>query len=129
MPRLRPKVRVPTAGSTSLCPFQPELGQLAEPSPPPGSADLRDFCRWAYLKGMRKGEIRSLTWETFDRETWTLRLHARNAKTGHGRQIPLEGELRSVIERRVAVRRLDRPLIFHREGQPVGAPSRPLPGG
>jgi integrase len=81
--------------------------------------DLRDFYEWAYWTGMRKGEIGSLTWATFDRETWTLRLHARDAKTGKGRVLALEGPLRTVIERRMKARRLDCPLIFHRDGQPI----------
>ena len=84
------------------------------------ATDLQDFTRWAWLTGMRKGEIASLTWQALDRETWTLRLHARDAKTRHGRPLVLEGQLRAVIERRLKVRRLDTPLIFHRAGQPVG---------
>jgi integrase len=85
-----------------------------------GDQDLRDFVEWFYWTGMRPGEIRSLSWEGFDRETWTLRLHARDAKTGHGRVLALEGQLRRIIEQRLAKRRLDCPLIFHRAGQPVG---------
>jgi integrase len=69
---------------------------------------------------MRPGEIRSLTWKAFDRETWMLRLHARDAKTGFGRALTLEGELRAVIENRLRAQRLDCPLIFHRGGRPVG---------
>jgi integrase len=83
------------------------------------NTDLKDFCEWFYRVGMRPGEIRSLTWEAFDRETWTLRLHAKDAKTRRGRVIALAGELRSIIERRLKVRRLDCPLIFHRNGRPV----------
>jgi integrase len=68
---------------------------------------------------MRKGEIARLTWDAFDRETWTLRLHARDAKTRHGRSLALEGQLKAIIERRLKVRRLSTPLIFHRDGEPV----------
>jgi integrase len=82
--------------------------------------DLRDFCEWFYLTGMRPGEIRSLVWEGFDSETMTLRLHARDAKTGYGRGLSLEGGFRKLIERRLAARRLDTNLIFHRGGAPVG---------
>jgi len=81
--------------------------------------DLRDFAEWAYWTGMRKGEIGALTWATFDRETWTLRLHARDAKTGQGRLLALEGPLRAILERRIRARRLDCPLIFNRAGQPI----------
>jgi integrase len=75
-------------------------------------ADLRDFTEFAFWTGMRKGEIAKLSWEAFDRETWTLRLHARDAKTGHGRTLALEGPLVEIIERREKARRLDCPLIF-----------------
>jgi len=81
---------------------------------------LRDFVRWFYWTGMRPGEIRSLGWADFDKETWTIRLHARDAKTGFGRAIALVGELRTIVERRVKARRLDCPLIFHRNGKPIG---------
>lgn len=83
-------------------------------------ADLRDFVEWAWWTGMRKGEIRQLTWEAFDRETWALRLHAKDAKTGKGRMLVLEGPLRAVIERRIKARRLSVPFIFHRDGAQVG---------
>lgn len=79
-----------------------------------GDADTADFVEWLYATGMRKGEALSLTWEAFDRETWTLRLHARDAKTRRGRVLALEGILRSVIERRLKARRLDIPRIFFR---------------
>jgi integrase len=82
--------------------------------------DLRDFCEWFFRTGMRPGEIRSLTWEGFDAETMTLRLHGRDAKTGHARGLALEGEYRTLIERRVAARSLRINLIFHRGGKPVG---------
>ncbi len=81
---------------------------------------LRDFCEWFYRTGMRPGEIRSLEWAALDRETWTLRLHAKDAKTGYGRVLVLVGELRGIVERRLKARRLDCPLIFHRNGKPIG---------
>lgn len=92
--------------------FQAVLQQLRD-------ADLKDFCDWFYRTGMRPGEIRSLTWEAFDRETWTLRLHAKDAKTRKGRVIALAGEVRAIIERRLRARRLDCLLIFHRKGKPL----------
>jgi integrase len=82
--------------------------------------DLQDFLQWFFWTGMRPGETRGLTWEALDKETWTLRLHARDAKTGYGRMIPLEAELRAIIERRIAARQIHCPLIFHRAGRRVG---------
>lgn len=93
--------------------FEAVVARIADP-------DVVDFLRWFYATGMRPGEIRSLSWASFDRETWTLRPHARDTKSGHGRVLPLEGDLRGIIERRQKARRLDCPLIFHRGGKPLG---------
>jgi len=82
--------------------------------------DVVDFLEWFFWTGMRPGEIRALTWPAADRETWKLRLHARDSKTGHGRTLALEGELRAIIQRWLRARRLDCPLIFHRRGRPIG---------
>ena len=85
-----------------------------------GDHDIADFMEWFFWTGMRPGEIRSLTWAAFDRETWTLRLHAKDAKIGHGRLIALEGPLQQIIKRRLSARRFGYDLIFHRNGQKVG---------
>lgn len=76
---------------------------------------LPDLARWGYYTGMRLGEVRSLTWDGYDRETRTMRLPGKRAKTGRTRAISLEGwpELAAVIERRLAERRLDSSLVFH----------------
>lgn len=83
---------------------------------------LRDVWRFGYFTGMRRGEILALTWDGFDRETRTLRLHGKASKTGRARVIPIGGwpELSEVVERRLAARRLDCPLIFHSHGHRVG---------
>ena len=85
-----------------------------------GDEDITDYLQWSYLTGMRPGESKSLTWADFDREEWTIRLPAHNAKIGMGRILAIEGELRAVLERRVKARRLDCPLIFHRKGNLIG---------
>jgi integrase len=54
---------------------------------------------------MRPGEIRSLSWAAFDRGSWTLRLHAKDAKIGKRRAIAAEGPLAEIIKRRIGVRR------------------------
>lgn len=79
--------------------------------------DLRDFVRWSYLTGMRPGESLSLTWQGFDRETWSLRLHEGDAKSGHGRAIMIEGSLRGILQRRIDARVFSSPLVFHRKGK------------
>ena len=82
--------------------------------------DLQDFMTWFFFTGMRPQETKSLTWATFDKEKWTIRLEAKNAKTRKSRKLVIDGELKGIIQRRIAARRLDCPLIFHRRGRPVG---------
>ncbi len=55
----------------------------------------------------------------------------RLGKTGEGRALALAGPLLKIIERRLEVRRLDCPLIFHRRGrggnkQQGGKPGQPI---
>jgi integrase len=82
--------------------------------------DLQDFLSWGFWTGMRTGETKSLTWADLDGEAWTIRLHARGSKTRQGRAIPLENELREIVERRTAARQMDCPFIFHRKGRQFG---------
>jgi integrase len=86
--------------------------------------DLGDFLDWFWWTGMRPSEIRSMAWEMFDQETWTLQLDPKVDKIRKGRVLALTGPLRQIMERRLKRRRLDTPLIFHRiskgkRGQPV----------
>jgi integrase len=86
--------------------------------------ELADFMLFAWLTGMRKGEIASLRWEDFDGDC--IRLRAEDAKNGTARLIPLEGDLVELIERRKAAMQFKvdgvatkSALIFHRDGEPV----------
>jgi integrase len=88
-------------------------------------ADLRDFTRFAYITGMRKGEVSSLVWSDIEGDVLTLR--GENAKNGEARSVPLVGELAQIIERRKAVRQVEEKgtvrmveFIFHRDGQSIG---------
>src|SRR5215831_8034097 len=85
------------------------------------NSDVRDFISWGFWTGMRRGEISKLTWAAFDRETATLILPARSAKSKKPRKLVLQGIYRDIIIRRLTGRRLDCPLIFHRGGKPMGA--------
>ena len=81
---------------------------------------LRDFVEWGVRTAMRLSEIARLTWTAYDRETGVVRLPGQDAKTGQPRRIVLgDTPLRMIIERRWADRRLDCPLIFHRDGRPI----------
>lgn len=84
---------------------------------------FRDFARFGYWTGMRKGEIASLEWSDVDRLARVLRLRPENSKTGEGRLIPLVDELWSIIECRWEERAIETPQgariaqwIFHRAG-------------
>lgn len=86
--------------------------------------ELADFTLFAWLTGMRKGEIASLRWEDFDGDC--IRLRAEDAKNGTARLIPLEVELVELIERRKTARpfktkgvAMMSALIFHRAGEPI----------
>jgi integrase len=62
-------------------------------------ADLRDYTRFAYISGMRKGEISSLRWADVDGDT--IKLRGENAKNGSARSIPcVAGELAAILKRR-----------------------------
>lgn len=85
-----------------------------------GNADVRDFLEWFFWTGMRPGSIRALTWRDLDAETWTLRLHQADEKTGRGLSLRLTGKWLEIIQRRRRARRLDSPYIFHWGGRPMG---------
>ncbi len=61
---------------------------------------LRDFCRFGFATGWRKGSIESLRWSDVGEDVIYLR--AENSKTRKAETMPLEGELRQIIDRRRA---------------------------
>jgi integrase len=85
---------------------------------------LRDFARFGYMTGWRRGEIDSLRWEDVDGDV--IRLRAENSKNGEGRTITLDGELAELIERRKTARQVKTAngvmiaaLVFHHDGEPI----------
>ena len=48
-----------------------------------------------------------------------IRLDPERSKTRTGRLLPLSEPLKEVLKRRIAARRLDSPLVFHRDGEPL----------
>ena len=76
---------------------------------------LRDFVRWCYATGMRRGEAAALKWA--DVSDGTVTLAADDAKNGEGRSVPLVGQLAQIIERRRTARTIGSRfavLVFHR---------------
>ena len=87
---------------------------------------LRDFCRFGFVTGWRKGSIESLRWSDVGEDVIYLR--AENSKTRKAETIPVEGELATIIERRRAAAILKgdgseprfAEYVFHRDGLPIG---------
>lgn len=82
--------------------------------------DHRDVFDCTYWSGWRKEEVHSLPWRMVDLGANVLRLDPAFSKSKEGRVIPIPPPLRDVLERRMSKRRLDCPLVFHREGRPMG---------
>jgi integrase len=88
--------------------------------------DLRDFCLWSFLTGMRCGETKSLAWSSVTDNT--IRLKGEDAKTKKPRTIVCSGELVDLLQRRREARTVKLPsgaitaatLIFHRDGGAIG---------
>jgi integrase len=87
---------------------------------------LRDFCRFGFVTGWRKGSIESLRWSDVGEDVIYLR--AENSKTRKAETMPLEGELQEIIDRRrtaAVIRAKDKEprfaeYVFHCHGEPVG---------
>ena len=127
----------------SLAPFVPRLSELGnERQGFFETADfeavvaklpeyLRDFSRFGFVTGWRKGSIESLRWA--DVGEGVIYLRAKNSKTRKPETMPLEGELQDIIERRreaAVLKSEDAPprfaeFVFHRNGQPIGTFARP----
>src|SRR5215813_6845197 len=71
-----------------------EYQQLLAVSP----VHLRHLIVCAYETGMRKGEIKGLTWDKVDLKTGFIRLAAEDTKTNEKRAIPLSPILRETLE-------------------------------
>lgn len=78
---------------------------------------LKDFTRFAFETGWRKGEITSLTWKDIDFGRKFIEIRIRTSKSGYGRVIRCNATLRSIIERRARVRQGD--YVFHFRGRAI----------
>ena len=76
------------------------------------SAHLKPIVIAALNTGMRKGEILNLTWDRTDMQHGFILLDV--TKNGERREIPINATLRETLEN--LPRRLDVPLVFHRDG-------------
>jgi len=76
--------------------------------------DVLDF---AYYSGWRRGEVVGLTWREIDMAGSVIRLDPDRSKTRTGRLLPMSQPLKEVLQRRIAARRLDCLMVFHRDGE------------
>jgi integrase len=83
-------------------------------------AAYQDVLDFAYFSGWRRREILGLAWSELDVEGGVIRLNPERSKTKTGRLLPLPEPLLEVVTRRLALRRLDVPLVFHWDGRPIG---------
>jgi len=74
---------------------------------------VKDVLEFLYHSGWRSKEVTKLEWQDVDVEGGMVRLRRKV------RMLPLIGELQNIIERRLIDRRMDCPLVFHRNGKPV----------
>jgi integrase len=83
-----------------------------------GQAGL-DYYRALFLTGLRPITIQGLLVSDVDVERWTLAIRQEEDKNNYGRELPLVGELRALIEERLARRLPGCDLLFHRDGAPL----------
>jgi integrase len=83
----------------------------------------RDPFRLAYHTGWRRNEVLSLQWDEVDLEAQMLRLSPERSKNGEGRPFPFLGEMSDIFSRRLAVRVLGLPVVFHRNGRAISSVS------
>jgi len=91
---------------------------------------LRDFVRFGYLVGWRKGSIASLKWEHIDLESGEIDLPGMFTKTGKPLKMVVEreDEAAQLLSRRYEARKIKTAngpklsaLVFHRgDGEPIG---------
>jgi integrase len=82
-------------------------------------AVYQDILDFAYHSGWRRGEITGLLWREIDIAGGAIRLDPDRSKTKAGRLLPISQPLKEVLQRRLAARRLDCRLVFHRDGEPI----------
>ena len=90
---------------------------------------LRDFARFGYSTGWRRGELQTLAWRDVNRDAQTILLRSENSKNKEPREITMDATLAEIIERRWDARVVNNPdgsagiaeFVFHLgDGRPVG---------
>ena len=78
--------------------------------------NMRDVVTFMYLSSWRSGQVVAMEWRDVNMKDRVVTARGETTKSGEPHRIALVGGLWEIIER--AVRRLDCPFIFHRDGAP-----------
>jgi integrase len=82
-------------------------------------SNVRDIVEFLYNSGWRSSEPKAMQWSWLDLDSWTARLAAEFSKNKKPRTLPLEGDLRDIIRRRIKLRDPACSFVFHRSGKPI----------
>lgn len=83
------------------------------------SEDVRDIVEFLFNSGWRWREVTKLEWRDVDLRGNMIKLIRENNKNKTVRFLPIEGNLRDILDRRTKVRDLTCVFVFHRNGRPV----------
>jgi hypothetical protein len=112
------RVSVSAAQTTPAERLLPQFARLMRESDPVVVVRLTTAeTTFVLVEAARDGVSVEAMLRTLGKEDSPNREHSKNR---HGRVLPVEGELATIIERRWQERRLDCPYIFHRKGQRIG---------
>jgi len=84
------------------------------------SETKRLFCEFAYLTGVRKGQLRATELANVDAERWIITWRPDQTKSGEPHVLPLVGRTKEIIMRLWGRRRLDCRHLFHEAGRALG---------
>jgi integrase len=73
----------------------------------------------AFHTGMRAGEIFGMTWDRVNLKDGYFVLRQKDTKTGEGRHVYFNGEVRQILERLGKVRSLSHTFVFTYRGKPL----------
>jgi integrase len=78
-----------------------------------------DIVTVAYYTGMRAGEIFALTWDRVNMKEGYINLTPKDTKTGEGRHVYFNKEVKKILERLRKVRHISHQFVFTYKGNPV----------
>jgi hypothetical protein len=117
-----PKLRVLQLDNARKVVFPHQAWEKVLPEIEKHGPDAYDFACWLRRSPLRPATVRAMTWEALeseDEDRWLYFIDGKIDKSKYHRAIPIEGELRRIVERRLKRRVPGLSLIFHREGRPI----------